>query len=77
MRQKVGHEPRFLFTVDGFYSGIWSLTVFSRTATVCRIVDDAEGFKNLVQTHITSAFLAYREDSLRFRKDGQDAYSIV
>jgi DNA-binding GntR family transcriptional regulator len=62
----VGHPDRLSKTVEEHRSMLRALKK-----------RDAEKFKNFVLTHITSAFLAYREDSIRFRKDGQDAYSII
>lgn len=38
---------------------------------------DSKGFRNSVRTHITSAFLAYRQDSVRFREDGQNPHPSI
>jgi len=62
----VGHPDRLSKTVEEHRAMLKALKKH-----------DPEGFKALVQNHVTSAFAAYREDSIRFREDRQDVRPII
>jgi hypothetical protein len=57
---------------DDFTDSVYGLTAFRGTVTVRYIVGEGEGFKKFIQTYIPLAFLTYRQDSVRYRKDGHE-----